>query len=217
MKMDPQIGRPHKASPEERHNLKKSMYCKTSSTRWLESWVIVFFLRCFIYEWCSLSVQATYVTSVSLPTEAVLLPQISPRPPPVLAVTPSLSLPSTRVVMRVSVYAVYYKKWTRANVTPKTSSNQQVDSSGLPRIWWNRKQYFIWAYPILANHREVGGTKRLWQWSSPNTETDRKKNHATTQILPMEEGQDGKACSANEKNACKLTSQLHWRQRHKKL
>lgn len=89
--------------------------------------------------------------------------------------------------------------------------------SGLPRIWWNRKQYFMWACPITANRREVGGSKRLWQWSSPNTETDRKKNHATTQILPMEEGQDGKACSANEKNACKLTSQLHWRQRHKKL
>lgn len=44
-------------------------------------------------------------------------------------------LPRTRLAPPVSVCAGHEKKWTRLNVTLKTSSNQQVDSSGLPRIW----------------------------------------------------------------------------------
>lgn len=39
-------------------------------------------------------------------------------------------------------------------------------------------------------------------------QTERKKNHATTQILPMEEGQDVEACSVNEKNVRSLATQL---------
>lgn len=69
-----------------------------------------------------------------------------------------------------------WQKWTRVNVTLKTSSNQQVNSSGLPRIWWNRKQYFLWASTILANHSEEGGNTMLCFWSSLNTERLKKKS-----------------------------------------
>lgn len=40
----------------------------------------------------------------------------------------------------------------------------------------------------------------------PTPKQSEKKNHTTTQILPMEEGQDVEACSANEKNDCKLAA-----------
>lgn len=40
----------------------------------------------------------------------------------------------------------------------------------------------------------------------PSPKQTEKKNHATTQILPMEEGQDVEACSVNEKNVCSLAA-----------
>lgn len=72
-----------------------------------------------------------------------------------------------------------WQKWTRVNVTLKTSSNQQVDSSGLPRIWWNRKPYFLWAATILANHSEEGGNIISDTEALP-TQKDRKKKKITT-------------------------------------
>lgn len=40
----------------------------------------------------------------------------------------------------------------------------------------------------------------------PAPKPTEKKNHTTTQILPMEKGQDVEACSANEKIVCKLAT-----------
>lgn len=99
---------------------------------------------------------------------------------------------------------------TYVNVASETSSNQQVVFIWLPCMWWNRKPYIIWAFPVVANRHREGGTnipvKILTVKLSHHRNRLRKKNHATTQILPMEEGQDAEACSVNEKNVCSLAA-----------
>lgn len=44
--------------------------------------------------------------------------------------------------------------------------------------------------------------------SSDSERREKKKKNTFTQILPMEEDQEVDACSANEKNVCKLTTKL---------
>lgn len=99
---------------------------------------------------------------------------------------------------------------TYVSVASETSSNQQVVFFWLPCMWWNRKPYIIWAFPVVANRHREGGTnipvKILSVKLSHHRNRLRKKNHATTQILPMEEGQDAEACSVNEKNVCSLAA-----------
>lgn len=62
----------------------------------------------------------------------------------------------------------------------------------------------------MPNHNEGGGTNKATVVSDsvvlPTPKQTEKKKITTTQILPMEEGQDVDACSANEKIACKLAT-----------
>lgn len=47
---------------------------------------------------------------------------------------------------------------TYVHVASETSSNQQVVFFWLPCMWWNRKPYIIWAFPVVANRHREGGT-----------------------------------------------------------
>lgn len=58
-----------------------------------------------------------------------------------------------------------------------------------------------------SRRRDKGAADRSHSRALATPKQTEKKNHTTTQILPMEEGQDVEACSANEKNVCKLATQ----------
>lgn len=175
--------------------------------------MIFFTFWYFIYECYVISSDIRHV--VGLKTKPVQPPHNLPPSPPVLAATRSPT--RTRVAVRVSVYAGDEKKWTHMYVTLETSSNQQVDPSGLPRIWWNRKPYFLWVSTILANHSKVGGSTEQRHWSSPNTERPKKKSRHSAN--PSDGGGPGrdKAGSEDGRNAGKLTSWINSRQSDKKL
>lgn len=93
------------------------------------------------------------------------------------------------------------------NVTLATSPNQQVIFSWLAGFQSNRKARCYVGVQYRTQSQWGRRDKQAAVCSDSGAlKQSEKKNPTSAQILPMEEGQDGEACSAKQKNACKLAT-----------